>query len=115
MSGRKQHFIPQHFQQPFAIEGSKGKIWLYRKGKPDPIPASIGDTAAQRDFYSTPSENDLPTLDDLITEYEQKLHKTVDELRSLSAGDIIEPVVIAEVVTHLAIRSSYMRGMGLLH
>lgn len=111
MSGRKQHFIPQHFQQPFGIKDSKGKIWLYRKGQSDPIPASIGDTAAQRDFYSKPSEHDLPTLDDLITEYEQTMHKAVDELRTLNVGDTIEPVVIAEVVTHLAIRSSYMRGM----
>ena len=111
MSGRKQHFIPQHFQQPFAIKGSQRKIWLYRKDRGKPIAASIADTAAQRDFYSKPSEGDLPTLDDLITEYEQTMHKTVDALRSLDVGEVIDPRKIAEVVTHLAIRSSYMRGM----
>ncbi|WP_390911857.1 hypothetical protein [Pseudosulfitobacter sp. SM2401] len=35
----------------------------------------------------------------------------MDELRSLNVGDNIDPLVIAEVVTHLAIRSSYMRGI----
>jgi len=41
LSGRKQHFIPQHFQQPFAINGSKSKIWLYRKGKLEPITLAL--------------------------------------------------------------------------
>lgn len=84
---------------------------MYRKGKSEPILASIGDTAAQRDFYSKPSDDGLPTLDDLITIYEQTMHNTVDELRSLNVGDVIDPIVIAEVVTHMAIRSSYLRGM----
>lgn len=86
-------------------------IWQYRKGNLEPTPAPIGDTAAQRDFYSKPSDDGLPTLDDLITEYEQTMHNTVDEVRSLNVGDVIDPVAIAEIVTHLAIRSSYMRGM----
>ena len=72
MAGRKQHFIPQHYQRPFAIKGSDERIWTYRKGKSKPIPTSIADTAAQRDFYSEPSTGDIPTLDDLITVYEQR-------------------------------------------
>ena len=111
MAGRKQHFIPQHFQKPFAIKGSNEKIWLYRKSNPNPIPTSISDTAAQRDFYSKPSMENIPTLDDLITCYEQVLHPKVDELRRLVIGDNIPAAEVAELVTHLAMRSSYMRDM----
>ncbi|MCY3674798.1 MAG: DUF4238 domain-containing protein [Paracoccaceae bacterium] len=111
MAGRKQHFIPQHFQKPFAIKGSKERIWTYRKGNPKPIPTSISDTAAQRDFYSQPSMENVPTLDELITRYEQVLHPKVDELRRLVIGDDIPASEVAELVTHLAMRSSYMRDM----
>ncbi len=111
MAGRKQHFIPQHFQQPFSIKGSNGQIWTYRKNKPKPIRTSISDTAAQRDFYSMPTGTNTQTLDDLITDYEQNLHLKVNELRKLKVGDDIKASEIAELVTHLAIRSSYMRGM----
>ncbi|MDE2760064.1 MAG: DUF4238 domain-containing protein [Paracoccaceae bacterium] len=111
MAGRKQHFIPQHFQKPFAIKGYKEKIWLYRKDKPNPIQTSISNTAAQRDFYSKPSKENIPTLDDLITRYEQFLHPKVDKLRRLEIGDDIPAAEVAELVTHLAIRSSYMREM----
>ena len=111
MAGRKQHFIPQHFQKPFAIKRSKEKIWLYRKSNPNPIQTSISDTAAQKDFYSKPSKENIPTLDDLITRYEQFLHPKVDKLRRLEIGDDIPAAEVAELVTHLAMRSSYMRDM----
>lgn len=84
---------------------------MYRKGKEKPISSPIKDTAAQRDFYSKPTDDGLPTLDDLITDYEQMMHVTVEELRSLNVGDAIDSMKIAEVITHLAVRSSYMRGL----
>lgn len=111
MSGRKQHFIPQHYQQPFAIKDTESKIWIYRKGLPEPVSARIADAAAQRDFYSRPADDGLPTLDDMITEYEKTMHITVNDLRLLEVGDVIDSVIIAEVITHLSIRSSYTRGM----
>jgi len=84
---------------------------MYRKGKKEPIVASISDTAAQRDFYSKPSTDGTPVLDDLITDYEQTQHLRVDELRKLEIGDDIPTGEIAELVTHLAIRTSHIRGV----
>lgn len=111
MAGRKQHVIPQHFLRPFAEPGSKGQIWLYRKGLSEPKKISITDAAAQKHFYSKPSADGIPTLDDLITNYEHGLHRIVSQIRGLEVGETIPQKQISEVVTHLAVRSSYMRGL----
>ena len=111
MAGRKQHIIPQHFQKPFAQDRTTDRIWLYRKGLHEPKNVLIADAAAQRDFYSKPSVDGNPTLDQLISDYEQVLHKTIDHIRSLNIRDNVPADQIAEVVTHLSVRSQYARGM----
>ena len=112
MAGRKQHIIPRHFQRPFAQQGATDRIWLYRKGLKEPKSVSITDAAAQRDFYSKPSVDRIPTLDQLITDYEQRLHRSIDRIRSLNIRDNVPANEIAEVVTHLSVRSQYLRGMA---
>lgn len=112
MAGKKQHFIPQHFQRAFSVDGKRRQIWMYRKGNHEPIIASISDTAAQNYFYSRPGGDDKSSLDDLITDYEQKFHKKVDAFREMIPGCDLPSDEIAEIVTHLAVRSSYMRGLG---
>ena len=112
LAGRKQHIIPRHFQRPFAQSRATDRIWLYRKGLQEPKSVSITDAAAQRDFYSKPSADGLPTLDQLITDYEQSLQKTIDHIRSLDIRDNVPADKIAEVVTHLSVRSQYLRGMA---
>lgn len=67
------------------------------------------DAAAQNYFYSRTSRDGLPTLDDLITDYESHLHRAVDEIRRLKIGDPIDGIKIAEVVSHLMVRSSHIR------
>jgi hypothetical protein len=84
---------------------------MYRREKHEPIPLQIDDAAAQRNFYSRPSEDGQPTLDDLITDYETRLTSAVNEVRELNVGDPIEPLKIAEITAHLAIRSAHMRAM----
>lgn len=111
MAGRNQHIIPQHYQRPFKKAGSKDQIWLYRKNVPEPKIVPIAKAAAQRDFYSKPQDNRVPALDDLITDYEQHLSATVRHLRSFQPGEELPPHQIAEVVTHLTVRSSYLRGI----
>lgn len=112
MAGRKQHIIPRHFQRPFAQDGTTDRIWLYRKGLKEPKSVSITDAAAQRDFYSKPSVDGIPTLDQLITDYEQRLHRSIDRIRALDIRDNVPAAEIAEVVTHLSVRSLYLRGMA---
>lgn len=109
MAGRGQHFIPQHFQKPFVIPDGKDQLWMYRRGNPDAIPVARKDAAKERDFNSPPSIDGLPTLDDLITDYEKRLFPMVDQVRELKVGQAIPSDTIAEIATHLSIRTAYVR------
>ena len=86
-------------------------MWMYRRGKRNGIRVALRNAATQRYFYSKSTNDGTPSLDDLITEYERKLHKTVNELRNLDAGEKIDSEKISEVVAHLSVRSSYPREM----
>ena len=110
MAGKKQHFIPQHFLRPFVIPGRGDHLWMYRNGQSSPIRVPRGRAAAQEYFYSRPSGAGLPTLDDLVTEYEGKLHKTVNRIRSLEVDEPIDGPEIGSVIAHLMVRSSYVRS-----
>lgn len=109
MAGRGQHFIPQHFQKPFVIPDGKDQLWMYRRGSSTAIPVARKDAAKERDFNSPPSLDGLPTLDDLITDYEKCLFPMVDQIRGLKSGQTIPADMIAEIAVHLSIRTAYVR------
>lgn len=109
MAGRKQHFIPRHFLKEFVIPDGSDKLWMYRRGLPDPKLVSRDDAAAKRDFYSKPATTDAPTLDDLITEYEKELKFCVEEARAVPVGEALDAHLISEIVAHLTMRSAYLR------
>ena len=109
MAGRKQHFIPRHFLKEFVIRDGSDTLWMYRRGLTNPVPVSRDDAAATRDFYSKPAVTNAPTLDDLITEYENELKFSVEEARAVSAGDTLPAHLISEIVAHLTIRAAYLR------
>ncbi|MFS4581096.1 hypothetical protein [Phaeobacter sp. C3_T13_0] len=111
MAGRKQHFIPRHFLKEFVIQDGSDKLWMHRRGLPNPVPVSRDDAAATRDFYSKPAMTDAPTLDDLITEYENELKFGVEEARAVAAGDTLPSHLISEIVAHLTIRAAYLREL----
>lgn len=111
MAGRKQHFIPQHFLKSFVINDGNDKLWMYRRGLHKPVPVGRADAAATRDFYSKPSADGAPTLDDMITEYENRLRFLVDELRDADFDTKLDPRVIGEVVAHLSMRAAYFREL----
>ena len=109
MSGRKQHFIPQLVQRGFAA--SKGKkstqVYVFPRDRPRDITATDG-VAAQRDFYSPPSDEE--TLDDRITHYEGSvLAPAIAALREGEPGPI-DSNAAAAVVVHLSVRSAFLRG-----
>ena len=108
MAGRKQHFIPQILQRGFGVaKGKKTQVFVFRKGL-DPYHSSTEGVAAQRDFYSEPS--DEQSLDDKITTYERTvLAPAVAALRGAPAGPI-DSHVAAAVVVHLSMRSAFLRG-----
>jgi len=108
VAGRKQHFIPQALQRGFGeATGKKTQVYVFKKGQ-KPYLSSTEGVAAQRDFYSEPSEEE--TLDDRITKYEELvLSPAVAALRESPAGPI-DAHVAAAVVVHLSIRSAFVRG-----
>jgi hypothetical protein len=89
--------------------GKSTHIWVYRKdGSAER--QSIKATAAGYYFYSTPSEDGSPTLDEEIANYEAvRLRTIINRLRSLATGSEVDPSEAAEVVAHLAPRSSHFR------
>jgi len=109
MAGRGQHFIPRHFQKPFAIPGTKDQIFMYRRGRGEEIILSIGDSGKEHDFYSSPSLDGQPTLDDLITEYEKKIFPIVDALRKQPVGSVVLAESAAEITVHFFIRAQHLR------
>ncbi|MEQ6438089.1 DUF4238 domain-containing protein [Comamonas sp. w2-DMI] len=108
MAGRKQHFIPQALQRGFGVaKGKKTQVYVFKKGQ-EPYHSSTEGVAAQRDFYSGPS--DEQSLDDKITTYESMvLSPAIVALREAPAGPV-DSQVAAAVVVHLSIRSGFVRG-----
>lgn len=108
MAGRKQHFIPQALQRGFGqAKGKKTQVYVFKKGQ-EPYLTSTEGIAAQRDFYSKPSDEE--TLDDRITKYEELvLSPAVTALRESPVGPV-NANVAAAVVVHLTIRSAFVRG-----
>ena len=109
MAGRGQHFIPRHFLKPFVEPNGCDRIWLYRRGSNEPVPVPRTNAAKQRDFYSKPRQDGLPSLDDLITDYETKIFELVDKLRELPVGSSAPAKTVAEVAAHLSVRSAHIR------
>lgn len=109
MSGRKQHFIPQLVQRGFAAaKGRKStQVYVFSKGK-QPYLTATDRVAAQRDFYSPPSDEE--SLDDKITHYEGSvLAPAIAALREGEPGPL-DSNAAAAVVVHLSVRSAFLRG-----
>ena len=109
MAGKKQHFIPQHFLKSFVTPDIGDHLWMFRRGKQSGIKVPRNRAAAQEYFYSRPSIDGQPTLDELVTEYESDIRTIVDEIRLIKTGEIINSEDISRVVAHLMVRSSHVR------
>jgi hypothetical protein len=109
MSGRKQHYIPQSFQRGFLISEQSRQTHVYRSNKN--YVSNIDSVAAQRDFYSKPSGDGSKTLDDKITDYENRLANLLHTLRGVEIGSQVDARTAAEVIAHLTPRISSVRSM----
>lgn len=112
MSGRKQHYIPQCLLRGFetVCSGKESQVVVFKRGRA-PYTASIKDVAAQRNFYSELSDDGRKTLDDHITEYENRLGPLLTELRAVKPGERIDSSRAAEVVAHLTVRAAFVREL----
>jgi len=109
MSGRKQHYIPQLFLRGFLICQQSEQTHVYRRDKK--YVSKTDSVAAQRDFYSKPSDNENKTLDDKFTDYEGRLGELLCMLRAEDVGADIEACIAAEVIAHLTPRSKNLRSI----
>jgi hypothetical protein len=111
MAGQNQHHIPQFLQRGFGVprSGKPKEIWKYQKGV-EPQLSEIKRTAAEDWFYSPPPEDGAKTLDDQITDRETPLARKVAALRQTQAGSAVDTAVAAEVLLHLAPRTSHLRA-----
>lgn len=109
MAGRIQHYIPQSFQRGFFIPEKPNQTHVYRTDKA--YISNINRVAAKRDFYSKPSGTSERTLDDIITNYEDRLGNLLHQLRNLDIGDSANASVAAEVIAHLTPRGNSARSI----
>ena len=109
MSGPNQHYIPRFLQRAFGIRPRRLSIWRFGLGE-DPECRRIKRTGAADYFYSTPSLDGRPTLDDAITAVEQQMASTLNGIRSGSPGDAVDAEAAAKVVSHLATRTAHVRS-----
>jgi len=85
-------------------------VVVYKKRMP-PYTTSTEGVAAQRDFYSQPSDGVIGTLDDLITAFEgSTFNPFLDRARNLSAGAQLDGESAASAVVHLSVRAASLRG-----
>lgn len=111
MSGRKQHFIPQVLQRGFAreIRGTY-RVWVHHRER-GVYESNVADVAASRDFYSEPSlKVGSQTLDDQITDHENRLTETLSRLRTALEGPVdADPA--AALASHLFFRTEAIRDL----
>ncbi|MGX9431612.1 MULTISPECIES: hypothetical protein [Bradyrhizobium] len=108
MSGKKQHHVPQSLQRGFLFDLKAEKTYVHRRNGGN-FPASISDVLAQRYFYSRLSSDGSKTLDDMITEYENRLGGLLIKLRAIQIDGKADADVAAEVIAHLTPRSANLR------
>src|SRR6185312_12605251 len=100
MSGRNQHFIPQSLLRGFGVKrGKKTYVVAYTFDRGVFAPPTDG-IGAEGNFYSELDvDGGTETLDDKITDYEQRIPAVLEQLRQLS--DEADAALAAELVTHL--------------
>lgn len=112
MAGPNQHHIPQFFQRGFGVK-PKGKapkeIWVFRPGA-EPELARISKTASEDFFYGPPAADGVSELDQSFTLAENRIAEACRRLRVQAVGSSVDAATAADIVIHLAPRSSHMRS-----
>ena len=108
MASERQHFLPRFLLKGFASrrEGKDAYAWVFRR-ESLPFETNIINVGVSRKFYNLEEHNHQ--LDDMITHIENTFANCIDELRShTSETELLNPV-IPELVTHLMLRTKYLR------
>lgn len=112
MSGAKQHYIPQFLLRNFGERrGNKPfRVFVYPKGKKF-FRTATANIAAERHFYSEPSGDGEKTLDDEITNFENRITNTLNAVLDSPPAERLDPESIADAVTHLCVRQASVRAI----
>jgi Protein of unknown function (DUF4238) len=111
MAGKNQHYLPQFLQKGFTSQtlGKNRYTWLYRKGNA-PIEQEIKHVGADPFFYGDP-ETEV-SADPAITEIENAYALLLDSLRKAVPGTVLPDPKIPLLVSHLAVRTKYVREVA---
>ena len=107
-SGPNQHYIPKFVLRPFGVPPKRHQIWYFERER-DPEKRAIKRTGARDHFYSEPSTDGHPTLDDRISDIESKLALDLQTVRSQTIGDSVDAQAVAAIIAHLAPRTAHIR------
>lgn len=107
-SGPNQHYIPKFVLRPFGVPPKRHQIWYFEREK-EPEKRAIKRTGARNHFYSEPSADGHPTLDDRISDVESKLALDLQTVRSQALGNAVDAQAVAAFIAHLAPRTAHIR------
>lgn len=107
MAGDRQHILPRFLLKGFAsrIEGKEIYTNVYRKGE-KPFETNIINVGVEKWFYR--GEEKL-TVDEDITDFEGEHASLLDELREHEGQVEISDPRIANLITHLVVRTKHIR------
>lgn len=107
MSGSGQHFLPQFLMKGFSsrIDSDDAYVWVCRKGGKI-FETNTKNIGKETEFYGPEG---IETVDQKITDYENKIHLIIDELRSKDHSLEIHDPSIVDFVSHIAIRTRHLR------
>ncbi len=112
MAGINQHNIPQTLLRGFRVPGGSknaSKTWRFTKAEPARLVLIKDEVAVEPNFYSELSLDGVQTLDDQITNYENRFGRYLQSLKQVAIGDEVDANIAAEVVAHLTIRNAHLR------
>lgn len=105
MAGRRQHHVWQMLQRGFSqLEYNEHHVWVYRKGV-EPK-RTVTKKFGRENYFYGPEGSDADTN---ITEFENSVQGVIQEARSAKNGTVVNAEEIAPIVSHLEIRSSFLR------
>lgn len=105
MAGRRQHHIWQFLQRGFSWrEHGDDQIFVYRKGvaPKQTVTRKFGWIA---EFYGPEGS----AADANITEFEGQVQSFLQDVRRMDGGVRLDPNMVAPIVAHLEMRSSFLR------
>ncbi|PHR55535.1 MAG: hypothetical protein COA43_15215 [Robiginitomaculum sp.] len=108
MAGSNQHYIPRFVLRAFKDQYRPSHVWKYSKGFANPKHSAIKKTASQDYFYSQISERQ--TLDDRVTDLENRIAPIHANILKLQDGPITEPIEdFLKLMVHLEVRTKHAR------